>query len=497
MTFSTEIIERTEFNLNISFIYFQLSSHIDFVFLNFSGKKSYFKLTYTFCGVRHPWTVHYPKHKTHLEVSLTRSSNFYMTFQVENRELVGDFHHCAYDDPCRKGSNCGNRRFQQQYERLLRGHDWVHFSHWIEIQVVEFLFIFNVAVEKFQLLKMILKKIADIEVHIFDGPRTDSKEVEKKGRDLIMSTFQATVACHKHSKDTFFSSKIAFSAETPVSDGNTLTVQNYELFSFHTKPPTKCSSVFKTVWLKQLDNYSYNVSVEAVRYTGPDEFENTNLFGAIVVYFVDKSGQDEQVLSVSQNMLKQNDSVHQNRRKQYGIVSRITTEYVVLVFYYFPAYSSLEGKLAVSKTSCRGKLVSANCHRRRNINLRNHETLSCLVLSVIPINAHFVGERHLCRRDVQSLRLTDQIYVYYPDHKFRAIQLESHILGYEFYFKGTTVLYEIQPLKQTQNNSKFPITGTEEVISSESMGEKQCDAVRDSQEPRSVTLSAKRKAGLF
>ncbi len=173
MTFSTGIIERTEFHVNISFIYFHLSSHVDFVFLNFSEKNYYFKLTYTFCGVRHPWTVHYPKHKTHLQVSLTRSSNFYMTFQVENRELVGDFHHCAYDDPCRKGSNCGNRRFQQQYERLLRGHDWIHFSHWIEIQVVEFLFIFNVAVKKYQLLKIMLKHTANIEVHIFDGPWTD------------------------------------------------------------------------------------------------------------------------------------------------------------------------------------------------------------------------------------------------------------------------------------------------------------------------------------
>ena len=351
--FRFALLVHISFHLNISFLEFLYSSLLwyeaDFLYIQpakFSSKKS---AEHLFCGKRHPWTLIHTSNIATVWTVAKFSSTFKLQHQITDSQTMKSFHLCP-NEVCARDSICGGHN---EYKNKAILQTFVLFDkHPFKCSI------YHLKVHKYQLL--LLKSEHDILV--FDGPTTESAERQfeiSADPQILLSSFQATIVLAVLSLQkeilSFFGKDKITTVKSNFERNTTFDV----VFGKHC--PDNNFIMFDTLWLKQPEKLSFNLSVDYVQYFGPEDPANPDIFGGIAV--VDKQVkqfESYELLSLSFMYDKSSDF------KQHIIVTEVSTEYLIVVCYYYSQYSLVKAKLSVSLTSCSGRYfpMQATCSRK-------------------------------------------------------------------------------------------------------------------------------------
>ncbi len=342
------ISENSLFHMNLSFDDFVFKSHLwcytDFVFIKHPDTNQS-SPRYVFCGKRFPWTVIYTAKRVAIWVVGRATSRFMLLYQIVDAGVWTSFHVCHFTH-CQKNSGCS-----QDYESSIQFRTSV---------VVSFYFgkkqlynVFTIMTKKTAKLKI----ISVVEGTFYDGPTVQSKKVIFSKEAFIMSSFQATLVTknanwfgknNNHNTVSFISLNYA-----EMCNKYNNTVQSIHL-SFDTTCQHSNCVVYQRYCTEQSTDYSFDVTVNSVKYYGPDEPGQISKYGGVAVYFVDKYHQEEEVHDINHNVSVNGTVVPRDRKNQYTVVSRLSTVIVVVVYYYYSQYSEVTAELVLSRTKCVG-----------------------------------------------------------------------------------------------------------------------------------------------
>ncbi len=459
------ILAKYSFYLNISFSEFRLHSRADHVNL-VSQFPSDFQHHYVFCGVRHPWVLIHTSHTAILELHLSTSYTLHIGFQIFVLETLSRFEHCPYDDPCSWEYSCRNQTVEQELKRQMQGYQWMFVSHRIQFGHKDSLVVvFHVAVTKYRRLKIsCTTNFEDVFLAIHDGPSLASKTVKMDSSELIMQFFQATMACQAGQLKV---SQVHFHSIARTNDTTADVFDKTQKFYFHPGTPDSDDAVLETMWLRKPKNNSLNVTIESVEYRGPDEGRHINLYGAICVYLIDQSGDSEEVLCISHTMSRHTDnSFIQDKRKHYGIVTRNTTQHLVLVHYFYPQFSFIKGTVLVSHTVCVG-IYSSGKESTEIRQLLDFLSPQCLVVTIVPRICNFTNVAECGNSWPEQLSKEkakrpwfhkNNILFHANEYTFAALQAEVNLFVYRMYgIASTAIMFERRFFDKQQTSTTIPL----------------------------------------
>lgn len=455
--FKFMIAQRKQYFLNLTFSHYQTNLFGEYVFLLPAEESLQQKFAkYRFCGQRHPWSVMYTDNKVILEINVTHPSSFKMFFQIFSSTLMlSQLNFCQLNDPCQQ-EFCSS---QKSREESFLPKDKIRQTKVLLSSISKisnfYIYVLNIHVNQYNYLKIYSTNRNEI-FAVHDGPTAQCKSVEWSNFFYTLATFVATVIVHWNNTKTLLSA--SFVSVPHNRTNRTLSCEKQFVFD---RLPTKNSEIVSDViWLAQSQSFSYNVTLDFVSYTGPDKAAGQeNFFGQISVYFLDKSGKDELVLGVSRNMSRHQQPYTQSR-SAYGIVSRLTTEFVIIVYYYHSLFSFIRGSMAVSPTPCVGHFSSTrSClmlyldethsapGMTLGIPLREHK--KCLVMTILPTASYFL---HGVKCRWRSYSWTRHV-IMFQDLPAKAFQIEAHILGYRIQVASKILMMERHFLKNLFSTS--------------------------------------------
>ncbi len=366
------LLEHISFYLNMSFLEFSYSSFLwyeaDFLYIQPAKHRSRKSAEHVFCGKRHPWTLIHTSNIATVWTVVKFSSTFKLQYQIIDSQTIKSFSLCP-NEVCATESIC---KGQNKYMNRAILQTFVLFGkHSFQISI------YHLKVHKYQLL--LLKSKHDI--LIVDGPTIESvKRWFELSVDpqILLSSFQATIVLalfSLHEEILSFSGKdVMMTVERNFERNTTFNV----VFEKHC--PDNNFIMFDTLWLKQPEKLSFNLSVEYVQYFGPGDPANPDIYGGIAV--IDKQAkqfESYELLSLSSMYNKSTDF------KQHMIVTEVSTAYLIIVCYYYSQYSFVKAKLSVSLTSCSGRYfpMQATCSTKfitlfMNQNIPSQECLALM-----------------------------------------------------------------------------------------------------------------------
>ncbi len=350
--FSLVLTENMLFQINLTFTVFQYTSHfwcftdfLDIKHPTMFGTKTNTP-RHVFCGTRHPWTILHTSNTVSVLTVAKSTSRFVLFYQVLDKGYLNYFHVCHYIQ-CQRSSGCVDNISPSFALRTTH----------ILAHKMGFVFIVNIMVEKTSNLQ--LSSTAFLAVH--DGPTIASAQLfAPNGKLITLSSFQATVEITSINwlKDTqnktvsFTSQKYSLSHCLKAENSS----HNFELHFNELCNITPCVQ-HQRYCIEQSLHFSYNISVNNVQYLGPEEPVYINKAGGIAVYFVDRChSNQEEVLDISHNVSRHTGPT-KAKPNQFTLISRASTQYVVVVYYYFSIYSFVSARIYLSRTECIGRRV--------------------------------------------------------------------------------------------------------------------------------------------
>ncbi len=374
------------FHLNMSFTHFSFTSHIwcygDFVDIAHPFKPN--EPMYVFCGKKHPWTIIYPSSAVRVKIIAKKFSNFILFYEITTQTLRG-FSLCQLDSCQTSPCDLVNRG---QY--ATRG-AFMFFTHVLQYDMQIFKLVLLLAVKKYNYLEL----RGDLHgLDLFDGPTIESRLVASFHNRVRFSAFQATLVTTTEYLHDINLRSVIFSHVEHVGVNKTVTEPQMSYFKSNCFEPG-CVE-FQTLWLRPSPAKSLNVTVTSVETSGPREPRvTTDQYGAIGIYFVENDGEAYEVLTISYNLSKSKHSYkNSDSEKYHSVISRSSTEYVVIVFYHYRQYCVVTAEVLLSTTPCIGHfllftpctfgkhvcLKREHCARHRNLDFRNNTKCAVVVL---------------------------------------------------------------------------------------------------------------------
>ncbi len=210
---------------------------------------------------------------------------------------------------------------------------------------------------------------------VHDGPSIDSPQKHFRSNSLVLSSFQGTVLISTNRLESLISLYFDGGSRKGMQASSNITSQSgFHFVSISSKvasflqptqdkeivfdtKPTSCCVVCEVIWLKQHENMSYHITFDHTEYLGPEEHPDVLSYGGISVYFIDDTNTSQEIITISHSSPIKRTNNATLWKKGYPVVSKITTKYVVLVYYFYPQFSSMRGKLLVSTTPCVGVYI--------------------------------------------------------------------------------------------------------------------------------------------
>ncbi len=303
--FRMVILEDKRFFLNLSVVEFSFTAQHycfgEFLYIYPPTKESSKQKLpeYVFCRQKHPWQIIYPLNIIIVKVVARKTSSFSMLYQVMNKAIVTNFQICQ-PDTCDSSQKCADFR-PYLLQRKISGYDKLFLTHTLQFHRVANVFIFYVEVKKFK--HLVLHDSGSILESIHDSPTVESRKIILSGKEIAFSSFQATIVLcddqlqnrYKNTRNFRLSSAVTFSSV--INKKSLKTIEKAEYIYFGENSTTK--PAFQTFWLLQPKHLSYNIQISFVSYQGPVEIRNMINYGGISVYFLDESGNDEEVVTIN------------------------------------------------------------------------------------------------------------------------------------------------------------------------------------------------------
>ena len=420
-----QITTDIRFFLNLSFASFSLNKlyfcRLEFVQVQ-TIEYSHNTRNYVFCGKRHPWTILHTKYTVQIQTLVRSPSNYSLLYQVFSSNNLNLFHLC-HKDHCTGSYPC--EQFSKITSQIYKSIDYLYLSNILVTQKHLRTYIFNVLCAKYAILHVKVTNILKTDFSIYDGPTIESHMVQKGTGSLKLSSFQGTIVVTGINIMAQISSVILNSI-TLIS--KTLpNTYNQKLF-LHGNDFTS-SIVHETIWLVQTnESLSYNLTLDHVTYSGPEEVKNVIHYGGIAVYLIDETYRYKEVLNVNYQI-----SANDNSKRK-TIISGLDTTYVVIVYYYYSLYSIVEAELYVSRTECVGYFEPiTHCPGTGTVFYPQakypvREQKQCLVISVysfqIPLESVYTRKR-------DCIRSFGFIMYYKGSSILREMKFESFNFGYK------------------------------------------------------------------
>ncbi len=317
-----------------------------------------------FCGKRNPWEIFYTTNVLKIFAVGEIRSKFQVFFHVTSSHNFRYFHVCP--DPCPDTNYCRMGNILENMILSLTDNAIDFFlTNKLYVEGRGQIGIFNVKGPKYLILCLCLR-LKNMTFSVHDGPGINSPQLKFEKGDLKLSTFQGTLLVpllhmHKNVKrGVLFYSKEDSAVQRPKLIDHPSTLN----FSFSKSDPTTLC----VKWFSQPPDMSINIVVEEVNYTGPEESREITCYGGLAVYFIDESGGNEEMLHLSHTFFRYSSDRQRHRRKEYMIVTKLDTNFVVIVHYFYASYAFLSSNLVLSPTYCVGHYVSTS-HCAQNVEI--------------------------------------------------------------------------------------------------------------------------------
>ncbi len=306
-----------------------------------------------FCGKRNPLEIFYTSNILNFFAVGGMTSTFQVFFHITSSQNFRSFHLCP--DPCPDTNCCGVGNKLENLLVSLAGKElYFCLTNQIYTEGLGQINIINVKGPKYHIL-CLSKCLKNLVFAVHDGPGISSSQLRFGEGDLKLSTFQATLLVHSlhmqnnEQRNILFYSKQYSAAQKPKLLDLPLVLK----FSARTSNPISLS----VIWYLQPPDQSINI-VEEVNYTGPEEPREFICYGGLSIYFIDWSGENEEILHLSHSFIRISSDRQRHRRKEYKIITKLDTKFVVAVHYFYTSQASLSAKLVLSPTYCVGHYVS-------------------------------------------------------------------------------------------------------------------------------------------
>ncbi len=439
-----------------------------FEFLSITNDFPFENPNYFFCGRKHPFELFHKNFQADINIFGKNATRFLFYYHIMSSDSVQEFEICQHENCLHRQCNDGHCTSSTKLHKMVFSQEEFGLTPMNKIQWVksDSISIFNIAVEKFKLLR--LNVTSDkVAVVVFDGPGPQSQKMSIPHNKLFrMSSFQATIAvynlhlissCDHRSKMIFISTEVKREIEHLDAMTN-LTLQ------YSSKSKKKV--IYHVTWLLKPDNISWSIVVDEVNYTGPEESKEFICYGGIAVYFLDTNDNNTEILHISHTMSRNSTDKKRNRRKEYFVVTETDTTFVVFVFYVFKLFSALSARLLVTKTSCVGSYIKIeNCSLDvYTISAPNNTEAHCMIFTIyntLQSDKHFksgMGMEKMC-----PVKLDIIIQSFHLHSAMKEYQILSHMFTFsledmeaEIFLYDMVNVYRYKERKHFYSMHRFP-----------------------------------------